>query len=99
LKFPITKLDISFWDSIQDLGVKPDLIKANTKLEDYLKVFSDFSLFHYFAGNIDVIQIIYDKYKEGERNNELECGIELLPLMILNYDHLGKTALDLASEH
>jgi len=100
MKFPITKIDLLFWGNMKSLGLKPNLIKANTKLLDFTKIFNDSSLFHYFSGDIDIIQIIYQKYKESEKNDDEFTGsIDLIPLMILNFHKNDKTALELASEH
>ena len=96
MKFPITRIDLKFWDNIRHLGQKPWMISKNTKLEQFNKIYNDYSLFHYFSGNADVIQTVHDKYKEAEDNDELTSKDELIPLMILNPDINGQTALDLA---
>jgi len=65
-------------------------------LKHFNKIYNDYSLFHFFAGNAEVIQIIYDMYKTAEENDELNADEKLIPILILTPDINGLTALDLA---
>ena len=84
MKFPISRIDLQFWSDIQYLGLKPKQITKNTKLEHFNKIYNDHSLFHFFAGNAEVIQIFYDMYKEAEVNDDLKPDEKLIPLLILS---------------
>ena len=60
LKFPITRMDIQLWKDIKELGASTGVIKSNTKLVQFNKVFhNDTSLFHHFADNQDIIDLIH----------------------------------------
>jgi len=55
MKFPITRMDLLFWNNIKNLGLKPKQISKNTRLSQFNKIYNDYSLFHFFAGNTEVI--------------------------------------------
>ena len=96
MKFPITRMDLLFWRDIKYLGLKPKQIQKNAKLSHFNKIYNEYSLFHFFAGNTQVIEIIYDLYKEAENNDELSDDDKLIPLLLLTPDVNGKTAIDIA---
>ena len=60
----MTRYDIVFWMNIKERGERADMIQKNTKLYQYNLVFGEYSLFHYFSGNVDVIEMIHDDFKE-----------------------------------
>ena len=68
----------------------------NTKLIDYNLVFGHCSLFHYFAGDTETIELLHDKWKRAYNDNILKPGEEFIPLLILKPDQNGETALDKA---
>jgi len=59
-------------------------------------VYDNYSLFHHFADNVDVIQQIHDGYLESVENDKLSAKEKNMPLVILNPDNQGMTALDWA---
>ena len=63
MNFPITGMDLEFWGNITDLGEDTEEIRTNTKLHQFNQVYGEYSLFHYFAGNIDVIEMLKDRYQ------------------------------------
>ena len=68
----------------------------NTKLCDYNLVFGNSSLFHYFAGDSDTIELLYNKFERAYNDNTLKPGEEYIPLLILKPDQNGETAVDKA---
>ena len=96
MNFPLTRYDIVFWMNIKEKGQRTDMIRKNTELYQYNLVFGDYSLFHYFSGNVDVIEMIHDDFKEKEENDELTGMEKNMPLVILSPDNNGLTALDWA---
>ena len=90
-------MDIMFWKNIIDLGATEAVIRQNFKLEFFNQVFEhETSLFHYFADNQDVIQLIQQKYLNAVNSGNITPNIEYLPLVMLNRDIYGMTALDWA---
>ena len=89
-------MDILFWKNIQDLGERVDILQENTTLEMFGKVYDDTSLFHYFAGNNDVIEMIWRKHKTGMSNGTLSEAESKMPLLLLYPDKKGLSALDYA---
>jgi len=59
-------------------------------------IFGKYSLFHHFARQVDIIEMIHDEYKEKEESDELSARDRNMPLVILNPDAKGMTALDWA---
>jgi hypothetical protein len=96
LNFPMSKMDLTFWKNIIDNGARTELINANTKLAQFNRVYDGVSLFHYFAENVDVIEMIHDKFKLAEENGLLTDADINMPLVILHPDQNGKTALETA---
>lgn len=62
LNFPLTRMDIQYWKNIIELGEKAEHINENTELVQFNKIFNGYSLFHYFASNVDVIEMIHKKF-------------------------------------
>jgi hypothetical protein len=48
------------------------LIKEHTSLSSFNKIYSEGqSLFHYFAHNLEVVEMLHRKFKEASFNNSL----------------------------
>jgi hypothetical protein len=56
-------MDILFWMNIEELGKDAELIAQNTVLSQFDMVYDGYSLFHYFASNVAVIEMIHRRYK------------------------------------
>lgn len=63
LNFPLSRMDILFWMNIDDLGSDAQIINDNTSLAQFNMVYDGYSLFHYFAGNVALIEMIHAKFK------------------------------------
>ena len=46
--------------NIADNDHDPEIIRKNTQLQQYNTIFGDYSLFHYFAGDLEVIEMIHE---------------------------------------
>jgi hypothetical protein len=71
INFPLTRMDILYWQNIVQLGEKADDINQNTELVQFNKIFNGYSLFHYFAANVDVIEMVHNKFKNAHEDNLL----------------------------
>jgi hypothetical protein len=71
INFPQTRMDIQFWKNIVELGERADHIYENTELAQFNKIFNGYSLFHYFAANVDVIEMIHKKFKAAKDDHLL----------------------------
>ena len=94
-------MDLTFWSNIVDIasrGEEAKYINDNTKLMQLNKTFNDISLFHHFAGCVEVIQVFHSKYKQAHDTGSLTDGERNVLLILLHKDQNGKTALDLALE-
>ena len=74
------------------------MIDENTEISNYLAIYDDISLFHYFVNNHDVMKVIYNKYKNKFMIGQLTEEEKALPLLVLHRDKNGKTAIDYARE-
>ena len=72
------------------------MIRNNTQILQFTKVFSDYSLMHFFADKVDVIKMIHHEYKEMIEDDLQSDEEKNMPLIILHPDADGKTALDWA---
>ena len=61
-------------------------------------VYGDYSLFHYFADNVDVIEMIHEKFLNAKQDGNLKPSEVNTPLTLLHPDPKGKIALDVALE-
>jgi hypothetical protein len=98
LNFPLSRMDIIFWNNIVQLGEDADLIKHNISLSSLNVVYGDYSLFHYFADNVDVIEMIHEKFLNAKQDGNLKPSEVNTPLTLLHPDPKGKIALDVALE-
>ena len=96
VNFPLSRMDIMFWLNIVQQGEPLDLIRNNTRISNFNYVYNDVTLFHYFADNSEVIDMIYDKFKTALNENKLKDNEKNTPLTLLYLDPKGQTALDLA---
>ena len=97
MNFPITRMDILFWKNMmEDLGGIPSTIISNTKLAQFNKVYDEVSLFHYFANEVEVIEMINSKYKKAVETGQLTPLEQNMPLVLLHPDNSGKTAIEQA---
>jgi hypothetical protein len=98
LNFPNSRMDIIFWDNIVTEGEDVEIIKHNITLKSLNVVYEDNSLFHYFADNVEVIEMIHDKFMTAKEEGHLKDSEKNTPLTLLYPDPDGKTALDIALE-
>jgi len=89
-------MDLLFWENIVRSGENTDTIKENTILSQFQTIYDGYSLFHYFAKNVDVIEMIHDKYLDYKENGMITHEEENMPLAMLQPDENGNTALDTA---
>lgn len=69
--------------NITDLGEKIEDIEENTTLQQFNTIYGGISLFHHFANNIDVIEMIHDKYIVAKADKALSSEQEYMPLVML----------------
>jgi hypothetical protein len=96
ISFPLNRIDYIMWKNIEDLGEKSNLIDDYLTLEKFNTVFNGKSVFHHYVQRPEIVEIISDKYRKMKNNNMLTNRQKYMPLIILNPDHSGNTALDLA---
>ena len=49
LMFAENRMNLLFWSQIQEMGNATKLIRDNTDLDQFTVIYSEFSLFHFFA--------------------------------------------------
>lgn len=96
LCFPTSRMDHLLWKNINDLGEQPNIIDDSTNIKQYFQIYNGQSLFHYFVQNSEVIEVMHNKYMNLKDNNILRPQDKFMPLVLLNPDYNGKTALELA---
>ena len=62
-------------------------------------VYNGYSLFHYFNDNVDVIEMIHNKFKTKREDGTIRDDEVKVPLVMLLPDKDGKTALDLSIDN
>ena len=62
-------------------------------------VYNGYSLFHYFNDNVDVIEMIHNKFKTKREEGTIRDDEVKVPLVMLLPDKDGKTALDLSMDN
>lgn len=92
----MTRMDITFWKNVNELDCEPQVIAANTNFSNFNSVFNGHSLFHYFAKNQGVIEMLHQKYIELRDDEDVKKEDFNTPLMLLHPNLNGKTALDIA---
>jgi len=78
------------------MGENKETIKLNTKLSQFNVIYDGYSLFHYFAQKVDVIEMIHDKFRSALEDDLLTDEDRFMPLVMLHPDINGKTSLDMA---
>lgn len=94
LSFPYNRIDVLFWSDIADIDHNAQILSENTTLSQFNTVYEGQSLFSNFAENIQVIEMIHNKFMLAKENQSLTEADENVPLVILHPDHNGYTALD-----
>jgi hypothetical protein len=95
INFPHCRMDLLFWHNISNKGEDKDMILENTTHKQFETVYNGHSLFHYFAKNVEVIEMIHDMFKDGVENGTISED-DTMPLTLLHPDPDGFTALDIA---
>lgn len=55
-------------------------------------------MFHIFVQSSEIIEVIHQKYMQSLNDGTMTNGDKYMPLIMLNTDYKGKTALELAIE-
>ena len=94
LVYPVTRIDLLFWDCIIDNGATSKTIKNNADISRFGHVYQNgMTMFHYFADDADVITTMINIYLQAKDKGTLANNINL-PLILLHPDHTGRTALE-----
>lgn len=64
-------MNITFWNNIVQQGEDADMIRDNITLGNLNFVYNDVSLFHYFSDNVEVMEMIHEKFKTAENEDKL----------------------------
>ena len=99
LNFPLSRMDLLFWHNVVQLGEDAQTIQKNISLSHFNVVYNGYSLFHYFNDNVDVIEMIHNKFKTKMEEGTLRVDEVKVPLIMLLPDKDGKTALDLSMDN
>jgi len=91
-------MDILFWLNVVQLGSDAEIIKQNITLSSFNIVYNGHSLFHYFAENVEVMDLLNDKFMMAFNQGKLKDSERNAPLTLLHPNPDGKTALDIAME-
>jgi hypothetical protein len=83
LNNPVCRIDLIFWLNITDLGEKIEDISENTSLEQFNTIYGGLSLIHHFADNVDVIEMLHDKFLTAKADKVLTPEQEYMPLVCL----------------
>ena len=97
MHFPVTRIDLMYWLHVTSLEDNIEIIK-NASLYRLNKIYNDCSLLHYFADKSEILLTINQQFKEALESKTILSSERKMPLMILNRDNEGKTALDRALE-
>lgn len=62
LFFNLNLLDVLYWQKINALGEKTDMIKKTLTLDNFNLVFENNSMFHYFAANAEIIEEFHKQF-------------------------------------
>lgn len=61
LYFELTRMDVLLWKDINAIGESAELINKSCSIDSLNIGFSGVSLFHYFAPNANIIEVIRNK--------------------------------------
>ena len=96
ITFPQSRMDMLFWKNIVEKGENIETIEENTTLAQFNEVYDGYSLFHYFAENVNVIEMIHNRFLLASQDGLLTEEDKNMPLIMLHPDVNNRTALDLA---
>ena len=65
-------MDLTFWENIEKKGATPKIFETQISLDKFTKFYGGQSLFHYFAGDTELIKVIRDKYLAGKIHGKLD---------------------------
>ena len=86
-------MNLLFWRNIIQKGENTTTIAENTKLSQFNVVYNGYSLFHYFADNVNVIEMIHNRFRLAMQDNLLDEDEEDTPLIMLHPDINNRTSL------
>lgn len=84
---------MQFWRDVYRQRNNPKLLQETVTLESFMLNFNGQSMFHLFASNAEMIQIVYDKYMVAKANDTLTVAQYKMPLLILSPDVETQTAI------
>jgi hypothetical protein len=88
-------MDLLFMKNlVEDMNKSGLKAAKNLKLEMFNKVYDDTSLFHYFADDFEVLDWFSNQWKKETENQSLSLIARRMPLLALNPDKKGMTAVD-----
>ena len=61
---PVSHMDLLIWQNINSLGESANIIAKTIKLRNFNITVDGFTMFHYFATNSEVVEIIHDVYSK-----------------------------------
>ena len=93
LFYDLSKMDVMIWKNLEDKGNQLSQIKQSTSIDSFNCKFNGSSLFHHFANNYHIIQLILEKIEMESDIRTLSATEKTLPLFILFPDDNNKTAL------
>jgi hypothetical protein len=96
INFAHSRINILKWLNIIESGAGAQTIDGNVDLEEFASVFAEFSLFHYFAQDVEVIEMIHAKWKVKLEDEILTERERDMPFILLHPDVEGRTAIDYA---
>ena len=82
----MTRMNITFWKNIIDQGEDVSILKGNTTFSQFNQEFDGYTLFHYFAKDIDVIQMLHEKYLQLKNDDDTTKEELATPLILLYPD-------------
>ena len=72
------------------------MISDNVSIQRFNVVYDDHTLFHYFADNVEVMEMIHEKFELAKIEGRLKTSELNTPLTLLHPNEDGQTALDVA---
>ena len=93
LFFDLSRMDVLLWKDINAIGESAELINSSCTIDSLNLCFGGVSLFHYFAPDANIIEVIRNKMVSESQGKALSRTERTLPLQIVNPDNDQKTAL------
>ena len=72
-----------FWDNFYLKGENVSVLKECMKLRQWGIIFNGQSLWHFYAGNAEMIEFIHDKYLLQKAEGTASSFEDKIPLMLL----------------